>query len=126
MDKLIQLISDVRALRAVIVALASALVTGTGVLLQQQQGGGAVTQGHAEIIGRVDSVARSVARIDAVAADVAQLESWRQDTASAVLTSLMCSFIAENDGLDSKPCEMLCPPQVRRDIRALLSGGRQR
>jgi hypothetical protein len=108
MDKLIQLMSDVRALRAMILALGSALVTGGGMVIQR---GGGTAAGHAAIIVRVSQVA----------ADVDTLKAWRT-SASNVQVFLACHAIAVNDGLDPQPCELLCPPAVRKDIRELLTG----
>jgi len=110
MDKLIQLLSDVRALRAVIVALGSALITGGGMVIQR----GSSAEGHAAIFTRVNQVAT----------EVDSLKTWRA-AATNVQTFLACHAIAVNDGLDPKPCEMLCPPKVRQDIRELLTGARQ-
>lgn len=112
-DKLLQLISDVRALRAVIIALTSALITGAGLTVQRGYG---TAEGHAAIITRITSVADSLRTIRA---DVDSLKTWRAGV-SQVQTFLACRAIAINDGLDPAPCVILCPPQVRRDIRELL------
>jgi hypothetical protein len=113
MEKLIELASNVRLLRGALIALASALLTFTGVTVTGN-GTAAALEGHEQI--QVD--------IGKVEADVASLQQWR-DSASAVLTSLMCGEIARNLGKDSRPCEMLCPPHVRRNIRELLDNGGQ-